>query len=180
MNMLINVVAFKIGWASTMYGAANGLPLLGPAVVLMAVILHLRNADYPGDELLLVLLTGVIGAAWDSVMVAAGWLTYSSGVFSSSAAPYWIIAMWMLFATTLNLAFRWLHSRLALAALLGAVFGPLSYYIGAKLGAVVINDFVTAMIALAIAWSLLLPGLLLLAQKFDGFYVSTARAELSG
>jgi uncharacterized membrane protein YfcA len=86
----------------------------------------------------------------------------------------------MLFATTLNIAFRWLRDRLVLASLLGAVFGPLSYFAGARLGAVVINDFPSALIALALAWALLLPGLLLLAKRLDGFNVRAGVGELRG
>ena len=51
-------------------------------------------------------------------------------------APYWIVALWMLFATTLNVTFRWLQPRPALAAALGAVFGPVSYIAGAAVGVI--------------------------------------------
>ena len=179
MYLLVNVVAFKVGWASTVFGAANGLPFLGPAVVLIAIAIHLRNATYPGDELLLVMITGVVGAFWDSVLVAAGWLSYPTGTFISGAAPYWIIGMWMLFATTLNLAFRWLRGRIAVAALLGAVFGPLSYLAGSKIGAVTINEMTPAMIALGFAWAILMPGLLWLAQNFDGFHTESKVVEVN-
>jgi hypothetical protein len=180
MQLVINVLAFKAAWVATLLGAANGMPLAGPAVVFLAVLIHLRNASYPVDELLLILLTGVIGACCDTMLVSAGWLSYPNGVFLAHVAPYWIISMWMLFATTLNIAFRWLRDRLALASLLGAVFGPLSYFAGARLGAVVINDFPSAMIALALAWALLLPGLLLLAKRLDGFNVRAGVGELRG
>lgn len=168
MNLLINVVAFKIGWLASVIGAANGLPLLGPAAVILAVTIHLRLVNNPSRELLLIALTGVIGASWDSVMVTAGWVTYPAGTLISGVAPYWIVAMWMLFATTLNIAFRWLQSKPLFAAALGAVFGPLSYYAGEKTGAIVINDPTATMVALAVAWAVLLPGLLSLARHFDG------------
>jgi hypothetical protein len=45
---------------------------------------------------------------------------------------------------------------------------------------VVINDFPSAMIALALAWALLLPGLLLLAKRLDGFNVRAGVGELRG
>lgn len=180
MHIVINIIAFKIGWVSTILGAANDMPWLGPAVVAVAIAIHLFNAIYPGDEFLLILSAGFIGAIWDSVMVAAGWLTYPTGTIIAGAAPYWIIGMWMLFATTLNLTFRWLRGKLLIAALLGAVFGPLSYYIGAELGAVTINDFTAAMSALGIAWAAIMPGLMLLAPRLDGFHTnSRAAAKLS-
>jgi hypothetical protein len=168
MNMLINVIAFKIGWLSSVVGVANDIPLLGPAVIFVAIALHLRLAGYPLNELLLVIMTGMIGAAVDSVMISAGWLSYPSGTLASGFSPYWIVAMWMLFATTFNVSFRWLRSRMLLATAMGAISGPLSYYFGAKFGAVTLNNFSASMVALAIGWGALVPGLLLLAKQLDG------------
>ena len=133
-----------------------------------AIAIHLWLAAEPARELLLVLITGVIGVTWDSFMVSAGWLSYPSGVFISGVAPYWIVAMWMLFATTLNVSFRWLQQRLWLAAIMGAVFGPLSYYAGASAGAVVLHNPNAAFTGLSIAWAIMLPSLLWLAQQLDG------------
>lgn len=169
MYLLTNIIAFKIAWTSIILGAANGWPLVGPVVVLLAIAIHLRNATDPNAELLLLVLTGVSGATWDSVMVSAGWLSYPNGNFIAGVAPYWIIAMWMLFATTLNITLRWLRGRKILAAILGALIGPLSYYLGQKIGAVVIHDLPTTMIALSISWAVLLPALSMLAGRLDGF-----------
>ena len=166
--MLVNIIAFKIAWLSSVVGGANDMPLLGPAVVMVAIALHLRLSEYPVNELLLVLLTGLIGAAVDSVMISAGWLSYASGNLAPGFSPYWIVAMWMLFATTFNVSFRWLRSRILLAAALGAISGPLSYYFGAKLGAVTLNDFSAAMLGLAVGWGALMPALLVLAKRLDG------------
>lgn len=168
MNVLVNAVVFKLAWLSTIFGGANQLPYLGFLAVLVAIGIHLRFAPEPARELTLIVMTGIIGLAWDSVMVAAGWLSYPSGTFVDGLAPYWILGMWMLFATTLNVTFRWLHHRLWAATLMGAVFGPLSYYAGSSAGAVTLLEPVTAMIALSVAWALAMPGLLLLAQQLDG------------
>jgi hypothetical protein len=178
MNIFINIVAFKIGWVASIIGAANQLPLLGPAVVLMAIAIHLHHVYDTSRELLLILSTGIIGAIWDSVMVAAGWLSYPSGTVVAGFAPYWILAMWMLFATTLNLAFRWLQSKLLLASGLGAVFGPASYYAGAKAGAVVINELTVVMFALTVAWAVLFPALLMLARRLDGVSIQIEHSRI--
>lgn len=181
MNIAINIIAFKIGWASTIFGAAGGMPWLGPVVVFVAILIHLHRAAYPAEEVRLLLLAGLIGGCWDSIMVAAGWLSYANGQILPGTAPVWIVGMWVLFATTLNLSFRWLRSKLALAALLGAIFGPLSYYIGATLGAVELVQFSTAMIALAVAWAILMPSLIIVAARFDGYpAASTAPAGVQG
>lgn len=168
MNVLVNAIVFKLAWLSTIFGGANQLPHLGFLAVLIAIGIHLRFAPEPARELTLIVMTGIIGLAWDSVMVAAGWLAYPSGTFVAGLAPYWILGMWMLFATTLNVTFRWLHHRLWAATLMGAVFGPLSYLAGSSAGAVTLLEPITAMTALCVGWALAMPGLLLLAQQLDG------------
>jgi hypothetical protein len=167
MNMLINIMAFKIGWVASVIGVANDIPMLGPAVILLAIAIHLLFARRPVSELVLIIATGAIGAGVDSIMISAGWLSYPSGMLLAGFSPYWIIAMWMLFATTFNVSFRWLQSKMLLAVLLGALSGPLSYYFGAKFGAVTLNDFTSSMIALAVGWGALMPALLVLAKWLD-------------
>jgi hypothetical protein len=167
MNMLINIIAFKIGWLSSVVGASSDMPALGPAVVLAVIAIHLIMVSQPSSELLLIILTGAVGAVADSLMINAGWLAYPTGTFVAGFSPYWIIAMWMLFATTFNMSFRWLQSKMLLAAALGAVFGPLSYYFGEKIGAVTLQNFSASMIALAVAWGALMPALLILARRLN-------------
>lgn len=168
MNLLINIVAFKVGWLSAVFGGASDYPLLGTLVVSAAIAVHLSFAAERGRELSLILLAGIIGFCSDSILMSAGLLTYTTGTFIPGLAPYWIIAMWMLFATTLNVTFRWLHQRLVFAALLGAVSGPASYYAGARIGAVTFIEFVPAMLSLSVAWAILFPCLLVLARQLDG------------
>lgn len=174
MNMLVNIIAFKIGWISSVVGVAKEIPMLGPAVILLAIAIHLVVARRPLNEFVLILATGIIGAGVDSIMISAGWLSYPSGMLVAGFSPYWIVAMWMLFATTFNVSFRWLQSKMLLAVVLGAVSGPLSYYFGAKFGAVTLNDFNNSMLALAIGWGALMPALLVLAKRLDAAPTPTA------
>ena len=178
MNVLLNAIVFKIAWVSTIFGGANELPYVGPLAVAVAIGIHLWLAAEPARELTLVLLAGAIGLAWDSVMVSAGWLSYPSGTIVSGLAPYWIVTMWMLFATTLNVTFRWLHARLPLAAFLGAFFGPLSYLAGSAAGAVVLNQPAVVFVALSVAWALLMPGLLVLARQLDGMQPAIIKSRI--
>lgn len=168
MLALLNFVAFQVGWFAAVLGAANGLPWAGPLVIAAVIALHLRVADEPALEMTLILACGLIGAVIDSVLVAAGWVAYPTGSIVDFAAPYWIVAMWMLFATTLNVSLAWLKPRKTVGAVFGLVGGPLAYYTGFKLGGIVFVDFEAAMIALAIAWAGIVPVLLLLAERFNG------------
>ena len=142
---------------------------LGTALVIGIVGIHLSRASRPRDELILILAALLIGAAWDSLLVWSGLLSYANGVFHSDLAPHWIVAMWALFATTLNISLRWLKGRCMLTVAFGAVGGPLAYYAGYRLGAVEMVNTVEALLALAVGWAVLMPILMMLSQRFNGF-----------
>jgi len=169
MMLLLNFVAFQAGWFAAVLGAANDMPWAGPLVIAAVIALHLRTAREPRQELALILACGLIGAITDSILVAAGWVAYPAGSIIDNAAPYWIVAMWMLFATTLNVSLGWLKRRKAVGAVFGLVGGPLAYYTGFKLGGIEFVDFNAAVIALGIAWGAVTPVLLVLAERFNGF-----------
>jgi hypothetical protein len=168
MPVLINLVAFKLGWLACVVGGANGWPVLGSLIAVAIVGFHVFTSDAPTRELTLVLIAGVIGALWDSALAGAGLVVYASGTLFAGTAPYWIIAMWLLFATLLNKSLRWMHQRLPLAALFGGLGGPLAFYAGHRLGAVEFSDFWPAMLALSIGWAVIMPLLVLVARRFDG------------
>jgi hypothetical protein len=76
--------------------------------------------------------------------------------------------MWMSFATTLNVAVRWLRGRVFIAALFGAVGGPLSYLAGDGLGALELVNHAAALVSLSIGWAVATPLLVAVATRFDG------------
>ena len=177
MHILINLLGFKVGWMSSVLGAARDMPWLGPAVLLVVLFVHLRQAQRPDLELGLVVACGVLGAWFDSVLAATGWVSYPSGQFAPVLAPYWIVGMWMLFATTLNRSMSWLKGRLVLATVMGAIAGPMSYYAGSKLGGIVFEAPLAATVALSIGWATLMPVVMTLAERLNGFDATPARAQ---
>jgi hypothetical protein len=166
-NMLINILVYQLCWFACILGGANGMPLLGVAMVMLAGAYHLFNAPVPRSEFLLMVIVAVIGGAWDSLLVAMGWLVYPSGTLVAGTAPYWMVALWAAFAMTFNVSLRWFKQHLALAALFGAVGGPLAYLAGEGLGGVVFTSYPAGLGALALGWTLLMPLMLLIAKHFD-------------
>ncbi|MDH5534756.1 MAG: DUF2878 domain-containing protein [Betaproteobacteria bacterium] len=169
MTVICNLLLFQAGWFACVIGAAQGQPWAGSLIALAIVGGHLARAACPRRELALVLLAALIGALWDSALAATGWIAFVSGQWVAGTAPHWMIALWMIFATTLNVSLAWLKDRLPVAALAGSIGGPLAYFGGAKLGALEFVAPVPALIALAVAWGLLTPLLLVLARRFDGY-----------
>lgn len=177
MQILINILGFKLGWLSSVIGAAREMPWLGPAVLLAILAVHLRQARRPDLELGLVIACGIIGAWFDSILAATGWVSYPSGQIDPHFAPYWIIAMWMLFATTLNRSMSWLKGRHAVAAAMGAIAGPMSYHAGNRLGGIAFEEPLAATIALSVGWALIMPVIVALAERLNGFDGIPARAR---
>lgn len=178
MRVLFNIVAFQIAWFACVLGGANDLPWLGSAAALVIVGAHVLRAPLRVSELALILIVGLIGAIWDSVPVAAGLLSYTSGTLIPNAAPYWIVALWMAFATTLNVSLRWLRQRYVLAVTLGALAGPLAYYAGERLGAVHFHDAPLGLTLLSCGWACLMPATMALAKRLDGFKQPRYRTAL--
>jgi hypothetical protein len=167
MHPIANFIAFQVGWFSCVLGAANGRPELGLLAAGVNVSLHLFYCGRPWLEASLIMAAVLMGLVLDSILVSAGWLHYETGMFMPSLAPYWILAMWALFASTLNVSMRWMHGRPVLAIVMGAVGGPLSYLAGERLGAVEFAQGPWPFIALAIGWAVAMPLLASLAQQFD-------------
>ena len=164
-----NFVFFQIGWFACVWSAAAHQPWIGLLVTTGVVLEHVLRAPMPKAELKLVFLALALGLVFDSLLVWQGWLQYSSGIVFSNVAPYWIVALWGLFATLLNVSLRWMKGRWAIAVLFGAVGGPAAYYGGLRLGALEFANMPAGLIALAIGWAALTPLLLALSLRFDGY-----------
>ncbi len=178
MPMLLNFAAYQIGWFSSVIGAAKQLPWIGPLALMVVLLIHIAQSRRPQMEIGLVIACGIIGIFFDSFLVAAGWVSYPSGQFHDMLAPYWIVTLWMMFGTTLNLSLGWLKGRIILAMILGALAGPLTYLAGQKLGGMQFADPVPAMTALALGWAIVMPFLMRLAETLDGISETPAPARV--
>jgi len=166
-RLLTNFVLFEAAWFACVIGASqDGLAVMaGTGAALLAVALHVALSEQPIAELELAMAAALIGLAWETLLIQIGVVAVPHGELFAGVAPPWIVAMWALFATTLNYSLGWLRGRWMLAAALGAIAGPLSYWAGVRMGALQFIDPVKAVIALAIGWGVATPLLLGLARR---------------
>ncbi len=167
-SVLVNFVLFQIGWFACVIGAGRGAPVAGTVLALLIVAAHVMRAARPVEEMKLIGVALALGLVWDSALASTGWIRFASGMIFDGVAPPWILALWALFATTLNASLGWLKGRTVVAALLGAVAGPLSYWAGARLGAIEFDAWTPALCALAVGWGAMTPLLVAAATRFDG------------
>lgn len=168
-TLVANIALFQAGWFACVLGAAHGVPWIALPAVAAIVAWHLSRAEHAMPELALVALAMLVGAVFDTLLARSGWLKFGSGMIVDRTAPTWMVAMWASFATTLNVSLRWLRDRPIVAALFGAIGGPLAYYGGARLGAVELVRAGAALAAVAVGWALVTPLLAHAARRLDGF-----------
>ncbi len=169
MNVVINMLLFQAGWFACVLGAAHDLPWLGAAAAVAIVAWHLARAIRPARELALIATALLVGAVFETLLLKTGWVRYTTGLLLEGIAPYWMVALWANFATTLNVSLRALRSYLPLAALLGAIGGPAAYWAGAGLGAMEFVETGRALTAIGLGWAILAPALVMAARRFDGY-----------
>jgi hypothetical protein len=177
MTLLVNFIGFQVGWFACVLGAAHDKELLGMIIALGVVIYHIVTQGDSRKELKLVLVAIAIGLLWETWVLNLDILRYPSHSELLFWPPSWLIMMWALFATTINLSMGWLKGRWALSVLMGAVFGPLAFIGGEKLGAVVFLDSTLSIITLSVGWGLLMPLLLWIAERINHNFNSQENAR---
>ena len=164
---VINVALFQAAWFASVLGAARGMLWLGPLSMIPVLAFHLALQENRRGEVKLLLAAGLIGFLFDTAFVAGGVFTPLQHLFPRPISPPWMICLWVNFAATLNVSMAWLRGRYLLAALFGAIGGPLAYYSGAKLGATEALPTTTGMLLLAIGWGIMTPLLVWLAHQLN-------------
>lgn len=163
----VNFLLFQAGWFACVLGAARGFPWQGALVALLIAAFIVFRSRNPRDELSLVLVAALAGFAFDSVLAMTGWVSFAGAVPLSALAPVWMVALWALFATTLNVSLRWLREWPVLGVLFGAIGGPVAYYAGERLGALQFADPLLGLTAVAAGWALATPLLSALALRLE-------------
>ena len=165
-----NFLLFQIGWlACVLGGASTNMAWVGVVLVSGIIAVHMLKANDARPEMQLIVLTTLLGTGWDSLLTTLGLYEFKNGLFIAGLAPYWLIAMWALFATTLNVSMTWMKGRYLLASLVGLIGGPLAYYAGHKLGAVDFTNPTMSLLTVGAGWLIIMPVLVFFSEKFNGY-----------
>lgn len=146
MNKFLKFAGFKLCWF--------GLILL-PAIAIWPVLLYWLWSVWQlaGKARAAVLAIAVIGALMDTLLLQTGVFSFAGTEY----LPIWMLLLWGCFALVLVQVLAVWLKQWWLAALVGAVTGPLAYLGGAMLGGQLIyTDTTTLLLTLAPCWGLLL------------------------
>lgn len=165
MHPLINALGFQSAWWACIAGVGHGLELPALAYCSLLACLHLAFTKTRRQEVLLAAISVLAGLAIDSMLQALGFINFY-GWSLVGLSPFWLWALWVLFAMTLNSSLAFLQNTpWVMSAILGALFGPLTYYAGAQLGAAAFDASVINFLALALTWMCAMPAHVLIAKK---------------
>lgn len=143
---ILYFIAFKLCWLVLIYW--QYLLIVPVAVYWCFAMFKLHQRAR-----IAVIAVTVIGVLLDSLLVANGWLIF----VGSSYLPLWMAILWACFALMLVQVLAELLRYSWLAALFGAVGGPLAYWGGSMLGGQMLyQPALELSLLLAMCWALLL------------------------
>lgn len=146
----INLIWFQLIWLIAVYFNNQALYFL-----VFSLLCHFYLTPTRRHDLWLMGFVTLVGATTDALLTQAGVMLFPGGVL----LPLWLFMLWTHFSLALNHCLSWLE-RLPfyLQAVFGGVFGPLSYYIGYRMGAVSFPLLLPrTLLILAVIWFCLLP-----------------------
>lgn len=167
-HLIINAVVINIAWVITVVPAAQGMTWAGPAFSLLWLAIH--AAYYTKTRLAdisLCIIAAIVGYLADSVLVIAGAMSFPEHTQQGYPSTIWMVALWINLALTLNYSLRWLHNRLAFAAVLGAGAAALAYYTGSKLGAITLDAGLISLVYIGLMWLIAMPLLVWMTQRVN-------------
>lgn len=158
MRAWLNAIGYQVASLAVMYFAGIERPWLGIAACLVFAVVQLYFSRTRTGDVFAMLTAFVVGFVLDGLWAAGGWVTYASPS-PALFAPAWILALWVAFAMTFNHSLRWMRGRLWLAALGGAIGGPLAYWGAERVFSAVAlpSPPWTSFASLAISWAMAVP-----------------------
>lgn len=157
----------QLAWYACVGGAARGIYWAGPVTMLASLVLRLALRKLLGHARIWLYLgvSSLLGFALDTAFLRLGFFALPT---RSAWSPLWLVALWPSLALCVGEdgELSWLEGRRWLAAAIGAVFGPLAYASGARMGAVQEStNPARALLLIGATWALVLPVLSALRSK---------------
>lgn len=165
-TVILNVISFELLWWASVSSAELGIMHWVTLLVAAFVLAHLKYVE-GWQQIGPLLLTAVVGAVFDQFGYSMGWVSFNYHTQLATFIPLWMVSLWLAFACTLNVSMAWLMPKPILAALLGAVFGPISYMIASRLGVVNFPHGPLSLAWISLEWAILMPLLLTLRARLN-------------
>lgn len=166
MHFWTTLVAHQATWFTAVIAAGTGLTWPGVVAVALFCAWRLAVSHHVRLEIRLGVLALGIGLLLESLWTGSGLLAYSTSG-PTGGVPAWILALWVGFALTVVPLLGMLHARPVMAALFGALGGPLAYWgAGQGWGSVQFAEpHALSLLAVAAGWAAAMPMLTMIAHR---------------
>jgi hypothetical protein len=165
MYILMNAIGFQMAWWACISSVSRDLEREAIAFCFILASLHVYASKTLMQEIkvgVFAVLTGIWVDSWLQHFSVINFYGWALGALS----PFWLWTLWAMLGLTLNASLAFLKEQSPITtAFIGLVFGPLTYYAGAKLGAAEFDASITHMASLAIVWALVMPLLVFTARQ---------------
>lgn len=161
---VINFILFQIAWLLTVFSAAHGYPYIGIIFTVLWMTYHLSVASQdPKKEITLLAVVAVLGWLLELGLIMSQLVSYPQQAMFGIPVPLWMVALWINLTATVNFSLSWMKGRYILASLFASIAGPLSYYAGERIGAIILHGN-SSLIAISCMWFFAMPFIFLLNQ----------------
>lgn len=145
---VINFVFFQVSWLIAAFYSDYAALLIIALLVVHFWLSPTRRLDSQ------ILLMGLVGIVVDQCLISAN--VFSVG---QSIIPWWLVMLWLFLSLCLNHSLGWLRNlRAWQVALIGTVFGTLSYIAALNLGVLTTTLTTLEFVIIEMSiWFLLLP-----------------------
>jgi len=164
-----NLISVNIGWLACITGAAQGYHWLGMVVVPILFLIHITAIQRRKIRKILIvaIASTAIGFLLDTTLIIVGAVEPNRWIIPAPFTTVWDLMIWANFSLTLDASLRFLQKRPLVAAFLGAVCAPGTYFAGDRLGALNFSEPVfSSLLCIGVVWLFAMPCLSLMAMYF--------------
>lgn len=124
---------FYAAWFGSLWLGKNGFGIFALLLFLPSLFYSMVLHMFSKGVWIRAFLLGCLGIGFDQVMSVLGLVQFFGPEFSV-LIPLWLIGLWLTYVAYLPTMAQLFAKQRKIAVLLGAIFGPLSYFSGAKMG----------------------------------------------
>lgn len=155
-RLLVAAVFYQVIWFSAVGAATKHQGLLW-LLVLSLAFPAVMMAFWPSCRSrvrYMMLSSAVVGFIVDSFMTASGSMTPARFWMPFPIIPLWLMALWLAFGVFIATGLDRLYGRFWVAAIAGALGGPLAYYGGTRFGALQLGQpLLLVWLKLSVVWA---------------------------
>ena len=155
-KIFLTLTGYQITWLACVFGEKNfNQPLLGLSFGLFFIIIYFYYSINKKQLLKTILLISLPGYFFDTFMIYLSIYKFNA-ILNIGFLPIWMLVLWPSFAILFDEILVFFKNYKLIGILLSGLLGPITYYLGAPLGLILINDLLLFFFLMISFWSLLM------------------------